>query len=171
MKFIKFLLIFFSLLALTTSIIGCTSNEERRKQFISKINDISEEEHNKLIDEVQKDDGNNNINTQKIENDDKTIDTKNDVIKVRDQQEMWRTIHKMANTKIIADEIRGRIEITEELVDELIIEVNATNYHDKKKLLNILNNWKDKDFSNVVDEYNYVWSMLEGEVGWAVGEK
>ncbi|GKX29066.1 hypothetical protein SH1V18_15460 [Vallitalea longa] len=86
---------------------------------------------------------------------------------VRSQEKVWEEMHMMANTKIIADEIWGELEITEERVDFLIIEVLASDYPDKKILLTILYNWKNEDFSNAVDEHNYLWGKLGGNVGKA----
>lgn len=141
-------------------LIGCTSIEERRTEFISKVDEISDETYNDLIEEVYSEENRNG----------NKYDTKK-VNSVRTQKEMWTTIHHMANTKIIADKIRGEIEITPKLVKELICEVNESDYDDKLTLLNILNNWLNENFENAVDEHNYVWSKLEGEVGWAKGKK
>ncbi|GMQ60461.1 hypothetical protein AN1V17_48610 [Vallitalea sediminicola] len=86
---------------------------------------------------------------------------------VRCEEEVWEEMHMMANTKIVADEIWGEIEITEERVDYLITEVLVSEYSDRKKLLSILYNWKNKDFSCAVDEHNYLWEKLGGSVGKA----
>lgn len=104
--------------------------------------------------------------------------TKKDSVKVpvdkketRPRIEVINEMHKMANTKIEADEIRGRIMITYEQVNELIAEVEASDYRDKKKLLKILNNWKSGYFEKCVSEHNYLWKELGGEVGKATGLK
>ncbi|MCT4688211.1 DUF6241 domain-containing protein [Vallitalea sp.] len=86
---------------------------------------------------------------------------------VRDEKEVWKEMHMMANTKIVADEIWGEIEITEERVNYLITEVLVSDYPDKKRLLTILYNWKNEDFSCTVDEHNYLWDKLGGSVGKA----
>lgn len=104
--------------------------------------------------------------------------TKKDSVKVpvdskdtRERIEVIDEMHKMANTKIEADEIRGRIVITYERVNELIAEVEASDYKDKKKLLRILNNWKSGYFEKCVSEHNYLWKELGGEIGKATGLK
>lgn len=86
---------------------------------------------------------------------------------VRNEEEVLEEMHMMANTKIIADEIWGEIEITEERVDFLIVEVMASDYPDRKELLTILYNWKNENFSNAVDEHNYLWEKLGGNIGKA----
>lgn len=90
-------------------------------------------------------------------------------ITVRAQKEMWDTLHKMANTKIVADQIWGETEITPERVDRLLEEVEQSAYPDKIRLLDMLNRWKDGDFSQAVEEHNYLWEKLDGTVGKATG--
>jgi hypothetical protein len=92
-----------------------------------------------------------------------------DKIKVRTQEDMWDALHKMANTKIVADQIWGETEITQGRVDKLLAEVGQSEYPDRDRLLVILNRWKDLDFSNAVEEHNYLWEKLEGTVGKATG--
>lgn len=86
---------------------------------------------------------------------------------VRAEEEVWEEMHQMANTKIKADEIWGEIEITEDRVNALIIEVLSSKYPDKKRLLTILYNWKKQEFSNAVEEHNYLWRKLGGTIGKA----
>lgn len=88
---------------------------------------------------------------------------------VRKQKVVWEEMHKMANTKITANEIWGKIEITEDRVSTLLTEVIASDYDDKKQLLTILYNWKHEDFSETVEEHNYLWRRLDGTVGKAYG--
>lgn len=152
------------LFIISINVMGCTSTEERREEFIEKINDISDENYSALVEEVYKEEA-----TEGSESEDKDISQRENSI--RTQEEMWSIMHRMANTKITADEIWGRAEITAELVNDLIIEVYESDYDDKLKLLNILDNWRNEYFDNVVDEHNYVWSKLEGEIGWATGKK
>lgn len=77
------------------------------------------------------------------------------------------TMHHMANTKIVADAIRGEVPITPEKVEEVLEMVNKYEYTDKAKLLSILKNWKNGDFSNCVEEHNYLWEQLGGTIGKA----
>ncbi|MDW8802528.1 DUF6241 domain-containing protein [Clostridium sp. A1-XYC3] len=94
---------------------------------------------------------------------------KKDEIKDKKTLEAYQKVHEMANTKIIAEDglIWGEIEPTTEKIDLLIKEVCSSNYEDKDKLLQILNRWKSGDFSNCVEEHNFVWKKLGGEVGKA----
>lgn len=87
------------------------------------------------------------------------------------EYEIYDTMHKMANTKIEAvdGEVWGEIQITVERCDILIDKVNQSNLksEEKNRLLEILNRWKNGDFSNCVEEHNYVWKKLGGTVGRA----
>jgi hypothetical protein len=94
---------------------------------------------------------------------------KKDDIKDKDTRETFKKMHEMANTKIVAEDglIWGEIQPTEEEVSSLIQKVTNSNYEDKDKLLEILNRWKSGDFSNCVDEHNFMWKKLGGQVGKA----
>ena len=76
-------------------------------------------------------------------------------------------MHKMVNSKVEADFIWGEIPITEEAVDKLITEVSETKFPDRDKLLTMLENWKLSDFSNAVNDHNYIWGQLGGTIGKA----
>lgn len=109
-------------------------------------NEVSESEFNKII------------------NNEKALKE----VHYRNVNAVYKDIHEMANTVIIADQIWGKEEITKERLNALIIEVTASNYESRKHLLDILNGWKNGDFSNVVNDHNYVWEKLGGTVGKAI---
>lgn len=100
----------------------------------------------------------------------KDTETNNDIV-VRSKTEVYNDIHHMANTKIVADKIWKKEEITEEKLNKVILEVMKSNFSDKDRLLEMLHNWKNGDFSNCVNEHNYVWTKLGGTVGKATGLK
>lgn len=98
--------------------------------------------------------------------------TKSNVVSNKSlEYEIYDTMHRMANTKIEAvdGEVWGEVEITVELCDRLIDKIKESNLKalEKNKLIEILNRWKNGDFSNCVEEHNYVWSKLGGTVGKA----
>ncbi len=80
---------------------------------------------------------------------------------------IYRIMHEMANTKVIADVKYAAIDITPNRINALIKAVNRSNWSDKSRLLEILNRWKQGDFSQAVEDHNYVWSKLGGEAGKA----
>lgn len=94
---------------------------------------------------------------------------KKEEIKDKKAKIVFQKMHEMANTKIVAVDglVWGEMEPTEESVNELIKEVSSSNYEDKEQLLQILNRWKNGDFSNCVDDHNFLWKKLGGQVGKA----
>ena len=85
------------------------------------------------------------------------------------QDSIYTEMHKMINTKIVAEdgEVWGEIVITIKKCDKVIKDVKETDYVDKDILLQYLANWKAGDFTHAVDEHNYLWGALEGTVGRA----
>jgi len=98
-------------------------------------------------------------------------DEKNNKIEVRDEYKVYDNLHKMANTKVVADAVWGKLDMEEERINKLIIEVMNSEYEDKEKLLSILRNWKNGDFTHCVEEHNYFWVKLNGNVGQATALK
>jgi hypothetical protein len=93
-------------------------------------------------------------------------------IKISSAEDIYSIIHRMSNTLIEAEDglIYGEISINEEQINSIMKEVNSTNFIDsaeKKILLNILNRWKQKDYSQGVKDHNYVWNKLGGNIGKA----
>ena len=89
------------------------------------------------------------------------------------EERVYIRMHGMINTKINAADGNtwGMIEITNEDCNKLIEVVNTNNYEDKEKLLAFLNSWKNKDFSNGVEQHNYIWEKLGGVEGKAISLK
>jgi hypothetical protein len=127
---------------------------------IEKDNDEDENENDNIVPEKEE---------PRIINDE--IQQTISEISVRSLEEMYDKIHRMANSLIIAEdgEIWGEEAITEGEVIKLIKEVTASNYPDKETLLEILNRWKDGDFTQGDYDHNYVWEQLEGDTGKAIG--
>lgn len=92
---------------------------------------------------------------------------KDNPVAVRAEKEVYDDMHRMANTKIIADEVWGEDEINEERLNKVIMEVMKSSFSDKEKLLTMLHNWKTGNFNNAVEEHNYLWEKLGGTVGKA----
>ncbi|MBU3155527.1 DUF6241 domain-containing protein [Clostridium estertheticum] len=82
---------------------------------------------------------------------------------------LYNTMHKMINTKIVAEDgkIWGEIEITDVKCDQLINDVSKSGYPDKVVLLEFLTRWENKDFKSGVEEHNYLWDGLNGTIGKA----
>ena len=121
---------------------------------------VSNEEYNKAI---------QNSNIEQVSNPKKVVASPIAPLFERPETIVYSELHKMANTKILADEIWGETNINEEGVNALILEITNSNYSDKDILLDMLNNWKKSDFSHAVEEHNYLWNKLDGTVGEAYG--
>ena len=89
---------------------------------------------------------------------------------VVDEKRVYIKMHGMINTKIVSEDglVWGEISIIPAVCDRLIEIVKLNNYEDKKTLTLFLNSWKKNDFSNGVEQHNYLWSKLGGVEGKAV---
>jgi len=85
------------------------------------------------------------------------------------ETDIQNTIHQMANSVIIANEKWGEIKITQKKIEELIIEIEESDFSYKDTYLDILNRWKNGDFTRAMYDHNEVWHMLNGSVGEATG--
>lgn len=85
------------------------------------------------------------------------------------EESVYTLMHYMINTKVTSDVIWGTLDLTKNRVKILINAVTVSNWNDKNKLLGILNRWENGDFSQAVDDHNYVWSRLGGKDGKATG--
>ncbi|MFL0248715.1 DUF6241 domain-containing protein [Candidatus Clostridium stratigraminis] len=114
-----------------------------------------------------------NIQTSKsvIKNDeiyfDETLNINGSKPNLANEGAIYEIIHMMANTKVVADVTYATMDIKSDRVNALIKAVNRSNWNDKSRLIEILNRWKVGDFSQCVDDHNYVWAKLGGEIGKA----
>lgn len=89
---------------------------------------------------------------------------------ILDEYEVVNFIHKMSNLIINASDGKkyGIIEITPANIEIGLNSVsNINNSEARNYLTNELNKWKNGNFSNAVQVHNYVWHMLNGQVGIA----
>lgn len=87
------------------------------------------------------------------------------------EQEVQDAIHKMSHQKIEADRKWGAIQITPERIERLIeiVETNESDYTNSSLYLDILNSWRENDFSSAVSDHNSIWKLQGGTVGKAQG--
>lgn len=85
------------------------------------------------------------------------------------KEKLFTMIHEMANTKIIAKDglIWGLQPITKQRVERVkkaVIDLKV----DDPKINEILERWSKQDFSQAVEDHNYVWAeYLDGNIGKA----
>jgi hypothetical protein len=85
------------------------------------------------------------------------------------REEIYVMMHEMANTKIIAVDgmIWGLQPMTKNRIVALQKAAKDLGIEDER-IYEILDRWKNQDFSQCVDDHNYVWKKyLNGEVGKA----
>ncbi|WP_428911053.1 DUF6241 domain-containing protein [Niallia sp. Krafla_26] len=78
-------------------------------------------------------------------------------------------IHKMSHQKVRAEEKWGFTPLTMERVNRLIEVVNVNQYDHADVYLDILNRWKESNFSHVDSDHNTIWTLQNGTVGKATG--
>ena len=104
----------------------------------------------------------NKENNSEEKSDDKTISY--------NEYEVVNIIHQMSNSIIKPADGKkyGVIEITPEKIDIVLNSLqNINNEGARNYLENELTKWKEGNFSNGVQVHNYVWHMLDGQIGIA----
>ncbi|MBB6447634.1 DUF6241 domain-containing protein [Bacillus benzoevorans] len=83
--------------------------------------------------------------------------------------EIQYVIHHMSHQKVKADKKWGQLQITPERIDRLIkvVQVNKQEYDYPSLYINILNRWKENDFSSAVSDHNKLWEIQAGNIGEA----
>lgn len=110
--------------------------------------------------EVIEGSGSSNIKTIYIE--------EKDVIQPKNNNEAIKLIHSLANSLIEADYKWQCTEVTPNTISIALEGVEKIkDDYDRMHLRNALTKWKNGDFSNSVNVHNYVWEMLDGNIGKA----
>lgn len=113
---------------------------------------------------VDKAEGDNGADKENIDSasDDKNL--------VYDEYGVVNFIHKMSNQIInpVDGKKFGIIQITPQNIEIALKSIeNVNNDEAKNYLKEELTKWKNGDFTNAVQVHNYVWHMLDGEIGIA----
>ena len=91
-----------------------------------------------------------------------------DMTEPKSNNEAIKFIHSLANTLIKSDYKWQCGEVTPKTIELALKGVeNIEDDYDRMHLRNSLTKWKKGDFSNAVKVHNYVWEMLDGNVGKA----
>ncbi|MBK5240655.1 DUF6241 domain-containing protein [Clostridium sp.] len=117
-------------------------------------------------------DGNESVEQIVEKNKDDLDNTKIDKSKISNSEDIYAMVHQMANTLIVAEDglIIGEKPINEESINEAMVIVKDTDliYNEETEVfLNILQEWKDNDYSQGVQAHNYAWKLLHGNMGRA----
>ncbi|EDP67232.1 hypothetical protein CAT7_05270 [Carnobacterium sp. AT7] len=77
-------------------------------------------------------------------------------------------IHKMTHQKVYAEYKFEVYELSEEHIDSLLSALKESNSNEEVEYYKeVLNKWKDGDFSNAVEVHNKVWLEEGGTIGKA----
>ncbi|MBE5108512.1 PRK06770 family protein [Bacillus thuringiensis] len=82
--------------------------------------------------------------------------------------EIISTMHKMVHQKVKSSEKWGFVEMTTKEIDSIKKGIeNSTGFQYKTRLLSIINRWEKGDFSQTVEDHNFLWSLQGGDTGKA----
>ncbi|MDX5475766.1 MAG: DUF6241 domain-containing protein [Bacillaceae bacterium] len=76
-------------------------------------------------------------------------------------------IHWMSHQKVVADKKWIHYHLTEERVNWLLEKVNEGDFVHKSLYIDILERWKEGDFSRADKDHNSIWTIQRGDVGEA----
>lgn len=85
------------------------------------------------------------------------------------EDEILTYMHGMSHQKVIADEKWVHYQITNERIQFLISVIETGSYENSDLLLEILNRWKEADFTKADKEHNAIWRLQGGTIGKATG--
>ncbi|QWG26853.1 PRK06770 family protein [Bacillus mycoides] len=84
------------------------------------------------------------------------------------EDEIISTMHRMIHQKVKSSEKWGFIEMTNKEIRSAKNAVeSSTNFKHKSKLLSTLERWEKGDFSQTVEEHNFLWEIQGGDTGKA----
>jgi hypothetical protein len=85
------------------------------------------------------------------------------------EDEVQNAIHHMSHQKVKADKKWGELQITPERIEQLleVVTANESKFDHSSMYLEILNRWKDNDFSSAVTDHNKMWKLQDGSIGKA----
>ncbi|MBL3819483.1 MULTISPECIES: DUF6241 domain-containing protein [Bacillus cereus group] len=84
------------------------------------------------------------------------------------EAEIISTMHRMVHQKVKSSEKWGFIEMTNKEIRGAKNAVeSSTNFKYKSELLSTLERWEKGDFSQTVEEHNFLWEIQGGDTGKA----
>ena len=92
-------------------------------------------------------------------------------ISLMEEYQVRNAIHGMSHQKVRAADKWVFLPMTQERVERLIevVELNKDKYEHDELYLQILNRWKNNDFSQADKDHNAIWKLQGGNVGRATG--
>lgn len=109
---------------------------------------------------------NKNIQTQQVANEkEKKVAEESPQVSEGD---IISTMHKMVHQKVKSSEKWGFVEMTNKEISNVKRDIeNSTGFQYKMKLFSIINRWEKGDFSQTVEDHNFLWKLQGGDTGKA----
>ncbi|EJQ92152.1 hypothetical protein IGW_03959 [Bacillus cereus ISP3191] len=109
---------------------------------------------------------NKNIQTQQVANEkEKKVAEESPQVS---EGEIISTMHKMVHQKVKSSEKWGFVEMTNKEISNVKRDIeNSTGFQYKMKLFSIINRWEKGDFSQTVEDHNFLWKLQGGDTGKA----
>lgn len=85
------------------------------------------------------------------------------------EKEVMAVMHKMTHQKVRAQEKWGAIPMGPQIINEVYHVIKTSTFKNKETMLEIATEWKNRDFSSIVEHHNYFWKLHEGTIGKAYG--
>ncbi|WP_251548628.1 DUF6241 domain-containing protein [Neobacillus muris] len=85
------------------------------------------------------------------------------------QEAVLEAMNKMTHQKVKAEDKWGAIPMIPDTINQVYEIVSNSHFELKTDLLEILDKWKNRDFSQVDADHNYIWNQQGGTVGRAYG--
>ncbi|GAB6412517.1 PRK06770 family protein [Bacillus cereus] len=85
------------------------------------------------------------------------------------EEEVITAMHHMTHQKVIAQKKWGVIPMSRKNAEKVRDILSNSNFGKKQELLAIAERWVKGDYSQVVQDHNYFWSIQDGSVGKATG--
>lgn len=79
-------------------------------------------------------------------------------------------LHKMTHQKVESRDKSGSIQMTDDNIKSLLIVLDKNKYKHEELYKEILNEWKKKDFSNVVSDHNKLRKLMTDKDGRATSK-
>ena len=86
------------------------------------------------------------------------------------EEELIQEVHNMTHQKVEANKKWGASEITADKVQKIYEVIQTKDFKkssNRKMLLDILEPWTRKDFTNAVSAHNRIWAYQKGNIGEA----
>jgi hypothetical protein len=83
------------------------------------------------------------------------------------EKEVMDTMHFMTHQKVMAEKKAGAVEMCKENVEKIFSILQSSDFERKETLLEIAAEWRNENFTYIIEDHNYFWENDGGQVGKA----